>query len=198
MNRKAAIQLSLGFIVAVVFAVILLSLSLTWVQQMFVPISTITHKTTDIAMQRLLQELASTNKKVGIAAPAVTAWAKGETGSYALGIKNEDADTSNTYYINIYLEEVGGDLAKTPVASLSNEVKEWISYSKAIDLDPLERDIVDIVIKPTVTAPPGIYHFRAAVCKDYDPECHATSPPLYTTPSASLYGSTSFAIEIKG
>jgi hypothetical protein len=197
---KAAFQMSLGFIVAVVFAVILLSLSLTWVQQIFTQVGTITHKTTDVAMQQLLQQLAATDKRVGIAAPAITTWKKGETGSYALGIKNKDADKSNTYYANVYLEQVGGDLSGTPVSSLQSEVKKWITLSPpSLDLDPSGRDIINIIIKPPATASSGIYSFRAAVCEQPETDCHASSPtiPEFSQKSPSLYGSSSFAIEIK-
>ena len=135
--KKGAFQLSLGFIVAVVFAVILLSLSLTWLQGIFDPLSTITHKTTDIAMQKLLQELASQNKRVGIAAPSVTKWKKGETGAYTLGIRNEDTDKSNTYYVNVYLEAIGGGLDPSQLSRLKDEVKSWITLSPpSIDIEP--------------------------------------------------------------
>ncbi len=198
--KKGAFQLSLGFIVAVVFAVILLSLSLTWLQGIFDPLSTITHKTTDIAMQKLLQELASQNKRVGIAAPSVTKWKKGETGAYTLGIRNEDTDKSNTYYVNVYLEAIGGGLDPSQLSRLKDEVKSWITLSPpSIDIEPNGRDKVDIIIKPSPTSPPGIYSFRAAVCTNYRDanDCHATSPSIgYSTPSSSLYGSASFAIEI--
>ncbi|HDD72468.1 MAG TPA: hypothetical protein ENG00_00075 [Candidatus Aenigmarchaeota archaeon] len=200
MARKGAFQLSLGFIVAVVFAVILLSLALTWLQGIFDPLSTVTHKTTDIAMQKLLQELASTNKKVGIAAPGVTEWKRGETGAYALGIKNEDTDKANTYYINVYLETVGGDIDSSQLSSLQDEVKSWITLSPpSIDIPPNGRDKVDIIIKPTPDALSGIYSFRAAVCTSASDatNCHATSPSAgFTSASPSLYGSASFAIEI--
>jgi len=197
-KRKGAFQLSLGFIVAVVFAVILLSLSLTWLQSIFDPLGTITHKTTDIAMQNLLEELASGNKKVGIASPAVTEWKKGETGSYALGIKNEDTDRGNTYYINVYLETVGGDLSPSQLTSLKDDVISWITLSPpTIDIDAGQRDTVNILIKPSTTTFSGIYSFRTAVCSSPETDCHATSPSVgYPSPSPSLYGSATFAIEI--
>ena len=205
MVRKAAFQMSLGFIVAVVFAVILLSLSITWIQGLFGQIGTITHKTTDVAQQQLLQQLASSGKRVGIAAPAVTAWGKGETGSYALGIKNSDVDTNHVYYINVYLEAIGGDLSGTgeTVQSLQSDVERWFTYPPAKDIAAGEREIVDITIKPLVDARPGIYTFTAAVCEKEaggdTEDCHGTSPDAgYNTASSNLYGTATFTLEIKG
>lgn len=200
--RKADFQMSMGFIVAVVFAIILLSLAITWIQGLFGDISTITHKTTDVAQQQLLQELASSGKKVGIAAPAVTAWGKGETGSYAVGIKNDEVDKDHTYFVNVYLEEVGGGLQYS--GTLANSVASWLTYPKAKDISAGEREIVDLIIRPEVSGvTPGIYTFTVAVCRretgvTYD--CHATSLnyPGYTEKSTNLYGSTTFALEIKG
>ncbi len=197
MTKKGAFQLSLGFIVAVVFAVILLSLALTWLQGIFNPLNTITHKTTDIAMKQLLEQLATSDKKVGIAAPDVTTWKRGETGSYALGINNKDSDKEHTYYVHVYLEEVGGALGSEQLDNLRTDTASWITLSPpSIDIEPNERDIVKIIIKPSPSAKIGIYSFRAAVCTNPSEAntCHASS--ANEDKSSSLYGSASFAIEI--
>ena len=80
--------MSMGFIVAVVFAVILLSLAITWIQGTFQHIGVLTHEVSSYAKQNLLENMADQGKRVGIAAPAVTTWKKGETGDFALGIQN--------------------------------------------------------------------------------------------------------------
>ena len=205
--RKADFQMSMGLIVAVVFAIILLSLSITWIQGLFSDIATITHKTTDVAQQQLLKELASSGKKVGIAAPAVTTWGKGETGSYSVGIKNTDVDKAHTYYVNVYLEAVGGDLSDESVSSVDNEYdvnSGWLTYPAAKDIADGDREIIDLIIKPTMGSGSGIYTFTIAVC-DKDNEmgytgylnCKTTSPNLNYEKSDSLYGSATFTIELK-
>jgi hypothetical protein len=199
-RRKADFQMSMGMIVAVVFAIILLSLAITWIQGLFGDISTITHKTTDVAQQQLLKELAASGKKVGIAAPAVTAWSKGETGSYAIGIKNDQADRGATYYVNVYLEAIGGELSGSTVTQYATETKAWLTYPQAKDIAAGERDIMDLIIRPPASTSAGIYTFTIAVCTGSGDttNCHATSPSAgFTTKSTNLYGSATFALEIK-
>lgn len=197
-QKKGAIELSLGFIVAVVFAVVLLSLSLTWLSGMFNPIKDITHKTTEIATKQLLDQLSTGNKKVGVAAPDVTTWRRGETGSFALGVKNDDINNEKTYYPYVYLEDLGGDLKGSDIVSMQNDVNRWISIAPTtLTLDPNQKDTMAVIIKPGGSASTGIYIFRACVCTEYDKTCHTISPGVYDSKSASLYGCSSFSIEIE-
>lgn len=203
-TRKAGFQMSMGFIIAVVFAIILLSLSITWIQDLFAQIGTITHKTTDVAQQQLLQQLAASGKKVGIAAPAVTTWGKGETGSYAIGIKNNDVDSDHTFYVNVYLEAIGGELKDETVAMNYEDAESWLTHPKAKFISAGERDIVYLIIRPsTMGTKRGIYTFTVSVCSD-EPgdttDCHApaTDHPQYgSDTSNNLYGSTAFTLEVK-
>jgi hypothetical protein len=195
-ERKAAIDLSLGFIVTVVFAVVLLGLALTWVSGIFTPLNQITYKVTDVAIQNLMKDMNTGNKKVGIAAPAVTTWKRGETGSYVLAVKNTDVNQKHTFFANVYLENLGGELSGTNPSTMS-DVNGWITLSPtSLPLDPNDRDVINVIIKPVSNADTGIYSFRACVCTSNDPSCHATSTGLYETSSPSLYGCQSFALEI--
>ena len=200
--RKADFQMSMGMIIAVVFAVILLSLSITWIQGLFGDFGSITHKTTDVAQQNLLENLASSGNKVGIAAPAVTSWAEGETGSYSIGIKNDDVDDEHTYYVNVYISAVGGGLAHdADWWNSDTKALAWLTYPPSVDLPAGEKDIVDLIIKPEPSvAEPGIYTFTVAICDD-DPvddtdDCHGSDHPDFDTRSDNLYGRATFAIEI--
>ena len=187
-RQKGAIQMSLGMIVAVVFSVILLSLLLTWVFGMFSPIEEITHKVTDVARQELLNRLAQSGGRVGIAAPAVTQWKRGETGSFSLGIRNNDPANDRTYGVNVYLEQLGGALAGQPAASLKAEIDKWLTFSKTEFVEAGGSKSSNIIIKPSINAQTGIYLLRAVVC---------AAPACTDMNSASLYGSAQFAIEIK-
>jgi hypothetical protein len=188
-QRKGAIQMSLGLIVAVVFAVILLSLLLSWVYGIFTPFEEITHKVTDVARQELLNRLAQGGGRVGIAAPAVTEWTRGQTGSFSLGIRNNDPATDKTYSINVYLEQLGGNLAGTSAASLQSEVASWLTFSSTEFVERGGSKSSNIIIKPDANAQTGIYLLRAVVCD-------AASCTDINSPN--LYGSAQFAIEIKG
>ncbi|MFH1364664.1 MAG: hypothetical protein ABIH52_03320 [Candidatus Aenigmatarchaeota archaeon] len=187
-NKKGAFQLSLGLIVIVVFAVVLLSLSLGWLQDMFQGFGDITHKVQEQAIQDVLQQIESSGATVGLAAPAVTTWKKGETGSYALIIRNDNDVSSQTYVINLYLEQLGGNLAGRTVSSYSDDVAAWLTYSPTEVLQADERKSVNIIIKPAAGSASGIYLIRAAVC---------TGSGVCKIDSGTLYGTKTFAIEIE-
>lgn len=187
-QRKGAIQISLGIIVVVVFSVILLSLLLSWVYGIFDPFTEITHKVTDVARQELLSKLAQAGGRVGIAAPAITEWKRGETGSFALGIRNSDPANDNTYSINVYLEQLGGALAGTPASSLDQEVASWLTFSDKEFVEAGGSKSTNIIIKTKPDAQTGIYLLRVVVCD---------AASCVDLNSPNLYGSAQFAIEIK-
>lgn len=196
MAKKGAFQLSLGLIVIVVFAVLLLSLSISWLTGLIGTIEELTYKTTDVAQKRLLDQLAQDGNRVGIASPPITKWNRGESGSFALGIRNEEVDSPNNYFVNVYLEDVSDNLLPFNQA-IQNTANSWISGSTSTDISPGGSETVDVIIAPPTNAKPGLYSFRAAVCKEFESgNCHATFPPTYTDPSLSFYGGALFTIEI--
>ncbi len=184
---KGAFELSLSFIVIVVIAVILLSLAITFLQGTFTQLGAVANDVTEVAREELLNKLAAQGQRVGIAAPDITSWKRGQTGSYALGIKNEDPSRTKTFYINIYLDALGGDLAGTPVSSKSTEVRNWLTFSGQ-EVVQQGNSVASIIgIKPPTSAQQGIYLFRAAVCE---------AQPCTDISSTSYYGSAQFALEI--
>ncbi len=190
MKLKAAIQMSLGMIVALVFAVILLTLAIIWIQGIMSGVTEITHKVTDVARDQLMSRL-SAGGRVGIAAPTVTTWTRGETGSFALGIRNENLDQDKTYYINVYLEKFNpGTGMRDCVTTGSNcpNIGGWLTFSNSEFIPKGESKASDIIIKPTTDAQSGIYKFKAIVCKESI--CTDTTSP-------TLYGDESFSIEIE-
>ena len=60
MERKAAFQMSLGFIIAVVFAIVLLSLALTWLRGTIENIIGLTDDLTQQAQAQLRESFTST------------------------------------------------------------------------------------------------------------------------------------------
>lgn len=187
--RKGAFQLSLSFIIVVVFAVIVLSLAIAWIGGLFETITELTFSVTDIAEQELLDRLASGDSRVGIAAPDVSAWNRGETGSYSVGVKNIHSDKDVTFAMGVYLEEIGGDLAGRPVSSYTSDARKWLTFSDKVFVESSGSSISRIVIKPPANAEKGIYMFRVVVCDAAS--CQNLNSP-------NLYGSQQFTLEIKG
>lgn len=191
-------QLSLGFIVGIVFAVVLLSLALTWLQGIFSSLSGITDDVIEIAREEVINKI-KTGANVEIAAATVTEWKRGESGAFVLGIRNDNPQSLTTFYINVYLEQVGGGL--TDPAALSATANGWLSYAPTLDIEPSGIGTLPITIEPGASATPGTYHFRATVCDSEPAEgfasCHATSPLVgFDAPSPELYGSKTFVIRI--
>lgn len=114
MDRKGAIQLSLGFIVMIVFAVVLLSLAIVWLRGMMESISGLTE--TQIAnAEAELAEVFETQQTVfalsrtTISNPPAT---RGKAYAIAIGFKN-NLDSSklasdNTAYFTADVSAIGG------------------------------------------------------------------------------------------
>lgn len=186
--RKGAFQLSLSFIVIVVFAVIVLSLAIAWITDIFDVLNPLTHSVTDVARQELLDRIAKSDARVGIAAPDVTQWQRGETGSYAVGVRNTRSDLDKTYSMNVYLEEIGGDLNPAQIGYYKAQTAAWLTFSKKIFVAKSSSDTSDIVIKPKADADAGIYMFRVVVCD---------AASCTNLDSPGLYGSAQFTLEIE-
>ena len=190
-QRKGAFELSMGFIITVVFAVVLLSIALSWLSGFMGQIGEVTHKVTDVARTELINKIAQTGATVGIAAPPVTTWKRGETGSFAIGVKNKYTDQSKTFVMNIYLEQLGGALAGTQASSMAADVAKWLTYSSAEFVEAGGSISSDLIMKPASNAQSGIYKFRVLICESQP------CTTLEATPETNIYGAESFAIEIE-
>ncbi len=187
--KRGAFQLSLSFIIIVVFAVIVLSLSIAWIQDLFGTITQLTFSVTEVAEQELLDRLASGDSRVGMAAPDVSAWNRGETGSYSVGVKNIHSDKDITFSMNVYLEEIGGELAGKNAEAYANAARKWLTFSSSVFVESSGSSLSRVVIKPPTNVERGIYMFRVVVCD-------ASSCTNLDSPN--LYGSQQFTLEIKG
>ena len=201
-RQKAAIQMSLGMIVALIFAVILLTSLLAWLSGMMADITDITHEVSAIAKQNLIEDLETSDKRVGVASPAITTWERGENGAFSLGVKNINPNSLTTYYYNIYLESVGGELAGNDVNLYFDDANLWLTSSGSIDVPPGASITTDIILEPALDSAVGTYQFRVAVCEDPPGSaCHSASEDIDITgwdePSDSLYGSDQFGIDIE-
>ncbi|MBI4176226.1 MAG: hypothetical protein HY518_03410 [Candidatus Aenigmarchaeota archaeon] len=163
MRMKGGFELSLNFVVIVVVAVILLTLSITFLTGIFDQFQPLTFQVGQIARKELVERLAG-GEKVGVAAPTIDPWKRGQSGAYVLGLKNDDPARDKKFYINIYLENRvdGQDLRE-------EDLNRWFSYTKASEerfelLRAGETKTSDLIIRPPSSTVPGIYRFRVLVC----------------------------------
>ena len=128
MNRKGAIQLSLGFIVMIVFAVILLSLAIVWLRGMMESVSGLTEAQIANAEAELAevfetQQTVFALSRTSIDNPPAT---RGRAYAIAIGFKN-NLDSSklasdNTAYFAADVSAIGG-----PDNTKLSEYEGWIS-----------------------------------------------------------------------
>jgi len=155
------------------------------------------HYVTSIARQNLIESLGN-GRVVGIAAPAITTWQKGETGSFELGISSDYPIQENTYYTNIYLEAIGGALSGEDVMSYFDEANSWLIFCRVVNIPAGDTITTPIIIEIPNNALDGIYQFKVCVCEEDEPDgCHSASDSLDYELSQSLYGSDQFALEIE-
>ena len=185
-NKKGAFQLSVSLIVIIVFAVVLLSLSLGWIQGFFDQFGDITHQVNQQAIDKIISDIESSGKTVGLASPGLKTWKKGDSGLYSLVVKNNDDIDSLDVTYNIFLEEIGGEVAQSKtVAQIETSVNSWITYSKNDNIAPTETKELKFTIKPPAGTDSGIYFFKVVVCEntgyDYKTCIVGGSNPVYGT-----------------
>ena len=172
MPRKGAIELSLGFIVAVVFAVVLLSLAIMWIQGMFSGITQLGDDLTQQSQTKLQETFSETNSNFAIW-PNRYELAAGRELKMSAAIKNNanDGNTHN-FVINVVPATVsdavcaGGDLASCP--EIATSMAKWVSGFK---MPPQSTQINSIKTFPiSVTVPSnavkGTYIFSVVACQE--------------------------------
>lgn len=158
----------------------------------------ITHDTTDVGKTLLMEQLLAGGAAVGIAEPPETEWYGHEAGRFSLGIANENMQSTETYFINVYLSGLGGEVQWDDIADWSQKANSWLSFPWSVSVGPGDAGTVDITLNPGKDTSIGTYKFTAAVCGEYEPGgCHLSSDNLgYARASDSLYGSAEFEIHI--
>jgi len=196
-GHKGAIQMSLGMIVAVIFAVILLTSLIAWLSGMFEDITSITYEVTAIAKQNLIEDIETTGKVVGVAAPAVEDWARNKRGAITLAVENDNPNTLTTFYYHIYVENTLG--LSNDVDHYFDTTSSWLTNAGTIDVPAGAVSTADIIISIPSNAETGTYQFRAAVCRGSPASnCHSASEHItgYDIASSDLYGSDQFGITV--
>ncbi len=151
---KAAIQMSLGFIVAIVFAVVFLSLTIVWVNQFM---SQITHTTDNLIGQAEVEindVFATTDTKFSIY-PKEWTLERGHELKMLAGVINREADSkSHNFVVN--------------VIPTKPETAGWIDNSEFKLVQPVPFNNIGefpITITPT-GATSGTYVFYVIACID--------------------------------
>jgi hypothetical protein len=189
MAKKAAFQMSLGFIVAIVLSVTLLILSISWLNSMFSSITDITDKVTTQAHEELAKNLQSGKAKVGMTIPDKVKQDRSKEGKFEVGIKNQDYD-DQCFILRISLAavdegvkaaECGAGAGAGCITQLQSEVNKWFTYfpPQWIEAQNVNYKVVSTRIDPQTL--PGSYLFKINVYKN-----KGISDPEQCTEDASL------------
>jgi hypothetical protein len=186
-KKKGAFQMSLGFIVAVVFAVVLLTLTVTWVQQLFGQIGTLTDDLTQDAHSTLQKQFKDSSKNFAV-------WPsrriqKPGTGVILSAAVENDADDgqSHKFVVNVVPAAAsssvcpGGELGEcsSPVTGkfLDEYMQEWVTWPTS------QQSVIingigfwDIGLNVPDDAIKGQYMFNVIACWDYDSSGNPVTP----------------------
>jgi hypothetical protein len=176
MPRKAAIELSLGFIVAVVFAVVLLSLAILWLQGIIGNIGGLTDDLTQQAQSKLQETFQTTQNNFAVW-PDRYNLDRGRELKMSAGIKNDAEDGQNHQFI---INVVPAAASKTPCpsgdissctgpggASVKDFMQGWASWDNQAGIIQINRvGYRTISVKVPANAVAGTYIFNVIACMD--------------------------------
>jgi hypothetical protein len=174
MKRKGAIQLSLGFIVAVVFAVVLLSLAVTWLQGIIGGIGTLTDDLTQKAHDTL-SETFNTGTTNFAVYPKQYTLSPGRGVKLSVGIKNDDRDGQpHNFVIHLYPAMASSEIISTYGCSnfagcsqLQDDMVNWVTYSQeTYRIQPNLFRFWDMTVTVPNNVVKGVYQYDIAACED--------------------------------
>ncbi len=171
-DKKAAIQMSLGFIVAVVFAVVFLSLAIVWVNQFMSQITPLTDDLIKDARVKIRDTFSKTDTRFSVY-PQEWDLARGRTLNMLAGVINRESDSqTHSFVIN--------------VIPTKPETATWIDDSEFRLVQPVPFSDVGefpITITPDRSAPAGTYTFYVIACMDKSFEqCTTMDDQNYQSP----------------
>ncbi len=169
--------MSLGLIVAVVFAVVLLTLAITWIQGMIGDITVLTKDLTKQAQTKLQDTFAETTTNFAIW-PTHHEMTPGETGRLSGGIKNNAPDSRrHDFVLNVvpagasYTVCPSGDISTCDSpnsgVSLDEYMSRWATVERTISSIAVQSTAYKtITIETPITAQSGSYIFNVVACYD--------------------------------
>ncbi len=156
--RKGAIELSLGFIVTVVFAVVLLSLAILWLRNTFNPIESLTIDLTQQAQSEIAKTFQNTDRNFAIW-PSRYTIQPGKKLIMAAGIKNNDDQGSVLYYV------INMKVTSTDSGEDLSAVDGWVLVPGiSTKIDPSSSANRDLTLNIPADAKQGNYLFDVYAC----------------------------------
>jgi hypothetical protein len=173
-KSKGAIELSLGFIVTVVFAVVLLSLAIYWIQTMFSNIGTLTDDVTQKAHDTLSETFQTGATNFGVY-PKDYSLSAGKGVKLSVAIKNDDKDGKpHDFVVHVYPATTGSSVLSnygcTTFAQcdkVKTDMMSWVTYpdvSYKIQPNLFRFWDVSVVLPSSVVK--GIYQYDIVACED--------------------------------
>lgn len=98
MGDKGAINLSISFVVVVVLAVLILSLGIIWIQDLFGSITQLTDQVIATAKENLMSDITAGRKEMGVTLPATTGITPGQGASLEMIVKNTEVNQRCFYF----------------------------------------------------------------------------------------------------
>jgi hypothetical protein len=169
-QKKGAIELSLGFIVAVVFSVVLLSLAIMWLNNLFPQFTSLTDDLTQQAQSKIQETFQQSQNNFAIW-PSKYDLAKGRELKMSAGIKNDAADSLNhQFVINVIPASAsdtvcpGGDL--DACGSIKTTMQSWVSWDKQSSTVQANKVGYRVITVKPENAKSGTYIFNVVACME--------------------------------
>ena len=207
-HSKGDFQLSLGFIISVVFAIVLLSVAIVWLRGTIGNISGLTDDLTQQAQQALSDTFRSTTTTFSVF-PTSYKLAPGKTLIMQGGIKNDAGDgQTHLFVVNIKPEGVSrnicpdGTLTCTPPSispgkNVGQFMQDWVSWVQSPQQIQINQNgFFRINFQIPGETPKGTYLFTVTACYNRllqqtlnYADCNPSAPP--TNQQAQLWGGSS-------
>ncbi|MCK5023452.1 MAG: hypothetical protein KAS04_04740 [Candidatus Aenigmarchaeota archaeon] len=182
MKRKGAIQMSLGFIITVVFAVVLLSLTIYWIQGFFTGLEPLTVDLTQQAQDEISKVFRTSDKNFAIW-PSRYTLDPGSKIIMSAGIKNNDKEGRKLFYVISVIS------SSTDTSLDTDDMQKWVLVpGDATTIDPAASTNVDMAIDIPSNTPQGNYLFKAYACYGTT-AAEAGDPEDCTIESVNIWGS---------
>jgi hypothetical protein len=158
-NRKGAIELSLGFIITVVFAVVLLSLAIFWLRSFFISLEPLTVDLTQQAQSEIAKTFQNTDKNFAVWPSRYTIQPSNKL-IMAAGIRNNDKEGRDLYYV-VNMKATSTDTT----ADLAKINSDWVLVpGLATKVDASSSATRDMSLNIPSDAPQGNYLFDVYAC----------------------------------
>lgn len=192
MDKKGAMQMSLGFIIAIVFGIVMLTLLINWIQSTFTGVGGLTTDLTQQAQSSLRDAFRQTGSNFAVWPSQYEVEAGGGIRMSA-GIENDAPESKTHYYIlNVIPAAVSENIcAGAPIDQCTNTptgqnmrdfMRGWVTVAGIVS--PYQTgttgfQAIDIAVPREAQA--GTYLFNAVACYDGS----KTNPQMNLVPTQS-------------